>query len=58
MAKWHTGETTVRIAEESLQLHGRYGFIGDYNMERFYRGRKVLEIYEGSIEIEEPILGS
>jgi acyl-CoA dehydrogenase len=56
MAEWHPGETTVRIAEEALRLHGGYGFIGDYNIECFYWGCMVIEIYEGTKEIEEPNL--
>ena len=56
MAKWYTGETAVRVAEEALQLHGGYGFIGDYNIERFYRDSKIVEIYEGTKEIEKTII--
>ena len=56
MAKWFTGETAVRVADESLQLHGGYGFIGDYNIERFYRDAKIVEIYEGTKEIEKMII--
>ena len=56
MAKWFTGETAVRVAEEALQLHGGYGFIGDYNIERFYRDCKIVEIYEGTKEIEKMII--
>src|SRR4030066_244722 len=56
MAKWYTGETAVRVAEEALQLHGGYGFIGDYNIERFYRDSKIVEIYEGTKEIEKLVI--
>ena len=56
MVKWYTGETAVRVTEEPLQLHGGYGFIGDYNIERFYRDCKIVEIYEGTKEIEKTII--
>jgi acyl-CoA dehydrogenase len=56
MAKWFTGETAVRVADEALQLHGGYGFIGDYNIERFYRDSKIVEIYEGTKEIEKMVV--
>ncbi|NIQ39907.1 MAG: acyl-CoA dehydrogenase [Proteobacteria bacterium] len=56
MAKWFTGETAVRVADEALQLHGGYGFIGDYNIERFYRDSKIVEIYEGTKEVEKIII--
>jgi alkylation response protein AidB-like acyl-CoA dehydrogenase len=56
MAKWFSGETAVRVADEALQLHGGYGFIGDYDIERFYRDSKIVEIYEGTKEIEKMII--
>src|SRR5512136_53170 len=56
MAKWFTGETAVRVTEEALQLHGGYGFIGDYDIERFYRDCKIVEIYEGTKEIKKTII--
>jgi acyl-CoA dehydrogenase len=56
MAKWYTGETAVRVTDEALQLHGGYGFIGDYNIERFYRDSKIVEIYEGTKEIEKMVI--
>ena len=56
MAKWFTGETAVRVTDEALQLHGGYGFIGDYNIERFYRDSKIVEIYEGTKEVEKTVV--
>jgi alkylation response protein AidB-like acyl-CoA dehydrogenase len=56
MAKWLTGEAAVWVANESLQLHGGYGFIGDYPIERFYRDSKIVEIYEGTKEIEKLVI--
>jgi len=48
--------TAAKVAEEALQLHGGYGDIGDYNIERFYRDSKIVEIYEGTKEIEKIIV--
>jgi acyl-CoA dehydrogenase len=56
MAKWFAGETAVRAADEALQIHGGYGFIGEYAIERFYRDAKIIEIYEGTKEIEKIII--
>jgi acyl-CoA dehydrogenase len=56
MAKWYSGEVAVRVADEALQLHGGYGYMGDYDIERFYRDAKILEIYEGTKEIEKLII--
>ena len=56
MAKWFAGETGVRVAEEAVQIHGGYGYMGDYGIERFYRDAKIIEIYEGTKEIEKVII--
>jgi acyl-CoA dehydrogenase len=56
MAKWYGGEVAVRVANEVLQLHGGYGYIGDYGIERLYRDAKILEIYEGTKEIEKLVI--
>ena len=56
MAKWFAGETGVHVAEEAVQIHGGYGYMGDYDVERFYRDAKIIEIYEGTKEIEKIIV--
>jgi alkylation response protein AidB-like acyl-CoA dehydrogenase len=52
IAKYLAGEIGVKAANEALQLHGGYGYIADYDIERFYRDAKIVEIYEGTKEIE------
>ena len=52
MAKWLAGEIGVKVANDALQLHGGYGYMADYDIERFYRDAKIVEIYEGTKEIE------
>jgi alkylation response protein AidB-like acyl-CoA dehydrogenase len=52
MAKWMAGEVGVKVTNDALQLHGGYGYIADYDIERFYRDAKIVEIYEGTKEIE------
>jgi alkylation response protein AidB-like acyl-CoA dehydrogenase len=52
MAKWLSGETGVRVTDDALQLHGGYGYINEYPIERFYRDAKIVEIYEGTKEME------
>ncbi|MHB8111245.1 MAG: acyl-CoA dehydrogenase family protein [Syntrophorhabdaceae bacterium] len=58
MAKWYAGETAVYVANESLQLHGGYGYIIDYDIQRFYRDAKIIEIYEGSKEVEKAVIAN
>lgn len=52
MAKCFAGEIGVKVTNEALQLHGGYGYFSEYDIERFYRAAKVVEIYEATKEIE------
>jgi alkylation response protein AidB-like acyl-CoA dehydrogenase len=56
MAKYYGGMCAVHVADEALQMHGGYGYINEYDVERFYRDAKVIEIYEGTKEIEKMII--
>ncbi|GAB4287672.1 MAG: acyl-CoA dehydrogenase family protein [Deferrisomatales bacterium] len=55
MAKWYAAETGVRVTDEALQLHGGYGYLAENDVERFYRDAKIVEIYEGTKEVEKQI---
>ncbi len=57
LAKWYAAETGVEVSNEAVQLHGGYGYIDEYDVERFWRASKVVEIYEGTKEIEKTIVG-
>ena len=52
MAKYYSGEMAVWVCDKALQLHGGYGYIAEYDVQRFYRDAKILEIYEGAKEAE------
>jgi alkylation response protein AidB-like acyl-CoA dehydrogenase len=56
MAKWFSGETAVKCADEALQMHGGYGYLDEYKVQRIYRDAKIVEIYEGTKEIEKTII--
>ncbi|MEW6488410.1 MAG: acyl-CoA dehydrogenase family protein [Thermodesulfobacteriota bacterium] len=56
MAKWFAGETGVRVTDEALQLHGGYGYLAENDIERFYRDAKIVELYEGTKEVEKQIV--
>ncbi len=57
MAKWYAAEVGVKVVDEALQLHGGYGYIDEYDISRFYRDAKIVEIYEGVKEIEKLVIG-
>jgi alkylation response protein AidB-like acyl-CoA dehydrogenase len=56
MAKWFSAEMAVRCADEALQMHGGYGYMDEYKVQRLYRDAKILEIYEGTREMEKTII--
>ncbi len=56
MAKLFASEAAVRIAGEAVQIHGGYGFIKDYPVEKFYRDVKVCTIGEGTSEIQRLVI--
>lgn len=56
MAKWFSAQMAVSCADEALQMHGGYGYIDEYRVQRLYRDAKILEIYEGTKEIEKTII--
>jgi alkylation response protein AidB-like acyl-CoA dehydrogenase len=57
MAKWYCAEVAVKVADEAIQLHGGYGILEEYDVAHYWRNAKVLEIFEGSKEIEKIIIG-
>jgi len=56
MAKLYASEVAVRCANESVQIHGGYGFIKDYPAEKFYRDVKLCTIGEGTSEIQRMVI--
>jgi alkylation response protein AidB-like acyl-CoA dehydrogenase len=56
MAKLFASEVAVRAADSALQVHGGYGFIKDYPVEKFYRDVKLCTIGEGTSEIQRLVI--
>jgi alkylation response protein AidB-like acyl-CoA dehydrogenase len=56
MAKLYSGELSHRAANWGLQIHGGYGFMDEYAISRFYRDQKILEIGEGTNEIQRMVI--
>ena len=52
MAKMYTARIAVEVCDEAIQLHGGYGYMREYEVERFYRDAKITELYEGTREIQ------
>jgi alkylation response protein AidB-like acyl-CoA dehydrogenase len=58
MAKMVAARTAVEVADEAIQLLGGYGYMTEYEVERFYRDAKITEIYEGTKEIQKNTIAS
>jgi alkylation response protein AidB-like acyl-CoA dehydrogenase len=58
IAKMYAGRTAVEVADEAIQMHGGYGYMLEYEVERFYRDAKIMEIYEGTREIQKNTIAS
>ena len=56
MAKLAASKTAVTCALEAIQIHGGYGYVREYNVERYLRDAKITEIYEGTSEIQRVII--
>jgi short-chain 2-methylacyl-CoA dehydrogenase len=56
MAKLFTGELSHRVANKALQIHGGYGYMDEFAVSRLYRDQKVLEIGEGTNEVQRMVI--
>lgn len=56
MAKLYCSELMGRVANNAVQIHGGYGLMKDYNVERFYRDQKLLDIGEGTSEVQRLVI--
>jgi alkylation response protein AidB-like acyl-CoA dehydrogenase len=56
MAKLYTGELSHRVVNQALQIHGGYGFIEESAIARLYRDQKILEIGEGTNEVQRMVI--
>jgi butyryl-CoA dehydrogenase len=56
LCKLHASETATFVTKEAIQIHGGYGYISEYEVERMYRDAKITEIYEGTSEVQRLII--
>ena len=56
MAKVFASETAQSVASDAIQIHGGYGFLADYPVEKYYRDARVLSIYEGTNDIQKILI--
>ncbi|MDP4709704.1 MAG: acyl-CoA dehydrogenase [Saprospiraceae bacterium] len=56
MAKYYASEVAMKAATEAVQIHGGYGFVKEYHVERLFRDAKITQIYEGTSEIQKIVI--
>ncbi len=56
MAKYFASEAAMTVTNEAVQIHGGYGYVQEFDVERYYRDAKVTEIYEGTTQIQKEIV--
>ena len=56
IAKLFSSEVAMKITTDAIQIHGGYGYIEDYHVERFFRDAKILEIGEGTSEVQRMVI--
>lgn len=56
MSKYYAATIAVDVARKAVQIHGGYGYTKDYAVERLYRDAKILELYEGTSEIQKIVI--
>jgi butyryl-CoA dehydrogenase len=56
MAKLFCAETAMKVTTDAIQVHGGYGFIKDYEVERYFRDAKITQLYEGTSQIQKLVI--
>ena len=56
LAKWHASQAATRCADLAIQVHGGYGYMSEYHVERYWRDARICEIYEGTTEVQKMVV--
>jgi butyryl-CoA dehydrogenase len=58
LAKWHASEAATRCANGAIQVHGGYGYLTEFHVERYWRDARICEIYEGTTEVQKMVVAA
>ena len=56
MAKLFASETAMKVTTDAIQVHGGYGYIKEYEVERYFRDAKITQLYEGTSQIQKLVI--
>ena len=57
MAKLNASEMAERVCSDAIQIHGGYGYVADFPVERIWRDVRVCQIYEGTSDVQRILIG-
>ena len=55
-AKYYASENAVTVTNKALQIHGGYGYMKEYAIERMYRDARITTLYEGTSEVQKMVI--
>ena len=58
LATWHASEAASRTSNWAIQVHGGYGYLSEFHVERYWRDARICEIYEGTSEVQKMVVAS
>ena len=58
LAKWHASEAATKCANWAIQVHGGYGYLTEFTVERLWRDGRICEIYEGTTEVQKMVVAA
>jgi butyryl-CoA dehydrogenase len=58
LAKWHSSEAASRCANWAIQVHGGYGYLEEFHVERYWRDARITELYEGTSQVMQMVVAS
>jgi len=58
LAKWHSSEAASRCANLAIQVHGGYGYLDEFHVERYWRDARITELYEGTSQVMQMVVAS
>jgi len=58
LAKWHASEAATKCANSAIQIHGGYGYLSEFHVERYWRDARICEIYEGTTEVQKMVVAA
>jgi butyryl-CoA dehydrogenase len=58
LAKWHASEAATQCANWAIQVHGGYGYLSEFHVERYWRDARICEIYEGTTEVQKMVVAA